>query len=200
MSRARRFASSSQASLATTRATRPARSASSAVRNRPLRIMSIATALPTARVSRCVPPAPGMIPSDVSGWPKRAVSEATMRSHAIASSQPPPRQKPDTAATSGVHRERIASALEEGTDGALRLLVQHRQRQPVARVADRLVPRDVAPPVELLLRVARRLRQLRRELLGDLVDPRVQLVPRYGPVDEPPLGGLAGGDLVAEHD
>ena len=45
----------------------------------------------------------------VSGWPKRAVSEATIRSHDMASSQPPPRQKPDTAATSGVHSARIAS-------------------------------------------------------------------------------------------
>ena len=76
---------------------------------RPLRITSIATALPTARVSRCVPPAPGMIPSVVSGWPNCAVSEATIRSQAMASSQPPPRQKPETAATSGVRSSRIVS-------------------------------------------------------------------------------------------
>ena len=61
IARATAFASSSQASLATTRATSPARSASSAVRKRPERITSIAFALPIARVRRCVPPAPGMI-------------------------------------------------------------------------------------------------------------------------------------------
>ena len=76
---------------------------------RPLRIMSIATALPTARVRRCVPPAPGMTPRLISGWPNLADSEATIRSHAIASSHPPPRQKPETAATRGVRRLRIAS-------------------------------------------------------------------------------------------
>ena len=38
-----------------------------------------------------------------------AVSEATIRSQLIASSQPPPRQKPETAATSGVRTARIAS-------------------------------------------------------------------------------------------
>ena len=87
---------------ATTRATRRERWASSAERKRPVRIMSIASALPTARVSRCVPPAPGMTPTPVSGWPNCALSEATIRSHAMASSQPPPRQYPETAATSGV--------------------------------------------------------------------------------------------------
>ena len=78
--------------------------------------MSIASALPTARASRWVPPAPGMMPSPVSGWPKRAVSEAMMRSQVIASSQPPPRHQPDTAATSGVESFRIAS--QRATRGA----------------------------------------------------------------------------------
>ena len=36
---------------------------------RPVRMSSIALALPIARVSRCVPPAPGMTPSRISGWP-----------------------------------------------------------------------------------------------------------------------------------
>ena len=71
--------------------------------------MSIASAFPTARASRCVPPAPGMMPSPVSGCPNRAVSDATIRSHVIASSQPPPRHQPETAATSGVESFRIAS-------------------------------------------------------------------------------------------
>jgi hypothetical protein len=38
---------------------------------RPVSTMSIATDLPTARVSRCVPPAPGMMPRLISGWPNR---------------------------------------------------------------------------------------------------------------------------------
>ena len=45
-----------------TRDTRPARSASTASSRRPVRIMSMASALPTARGSICVPPAPGMRP------------------------------------------------------------------------------------------------------------------------------------------
>ena len=69
----------------------------------------MATALPTALVRRCVPPAPGMMPRLISGWPNRADSDATIRSQAIASSQPPPRQKPETAATRGVRSVRIAS-------------------------------------------------------------------------------------------
>src|SRR5437588_2043987 len=109
ISRATPFASSSHASLATTRATSPCASASRAESMRPVRIMSIAIALPTARVRGCVPPAPGRPPRLISGWPNAAVSEATIRSQSIASSQPPPRQKPDTAATIGVRTFRIAS-------------------------------------------------------------------------------------------
>ena len=68
---------------------------------RPVRISSIARALPIARVSRCVPPAPGMTPSRISGWPNVASSPATIMSQVIASSQPPPRANPRTAAMSG---------------------------------------------------------------------------------------------------
>ena len=46
--------------------------------------------LPTKRVSRWVPPEPGMVPMVISGWPNLAVSAAMMKSHIIASSQPPP--------------------------------------------------------------------------------------------------------------
>ena len=45
----------------------------------------------------------------VSGWPTLALSDATTMSQDSASSQPRPRQNPETAATSGVHRLRIAS-------------------------------------------------------------------------------------------
>ena len=44
-----------------------------------------------AGIVRCVPPAPGMMPTRISGWPNCASSAATIRSHASASSQPPPR-------------------------------------------------------------------------------------------------------------
>ena len=76
---------------------------------RPVRIISIALALPTARVSRCVPPMPGMTPSLISGWPNLALSAAMMMSHIMASSQPPPSAKPATAATTGL-RARAASS------------------------------------------------------------------------------------------
>jgi hypothetical protein len=47
-------------------------------------------ALPTARGRRWVPPAPGMTPRLISGWPNLAVSLAMMKSHIMAISQPPP--------------------------------------------------------------------------------------------------------------
>lgn len=46
--------------------------------------------LPMARARRCVPPAPGMTPRLISGWPNLAVGEARMMSVERASSQPPP--------------------------------------------------------------------------------------------------------------
>ena len=83
-------ASSSRSAAGTTRDTRPQRSASAASIIRPVRHMSIAFDLPTKRVSRCEPPMPGMTPSVISGWPNLAVSAAMMKSHIMASSQPPP--------------------------------------------------------------------------------------------------------------
>ena len=83
-------ASSSSLSAATTRETRPARSASAASIMRAVRTRSMALALPTARGRRCVPPAPGRMPSLISGWPNFAVSAAMVKSHIIDSSQPPP--------------------------------------------------------------------------------------------------------------
>mmetsp|Transcript_14833 Transcript_14833/g.42524 ORF Transcript_14833/g.42524 Transcript_14833/m.42524 type:complete len:226 (+) Transcript_14833:443-1120(+) len=68
----------------------------------PVRISSMALDLPTARISLCVPPTPGMVPSLISGWPNFASSEAMMMSQDIASSQPPPRAKPLTAAMTGL--------------------------------------------------------------------------------------------------
>eukprot|EP00975_Prorocentrum_lima_P011561 2456508-Prorocentrum_lima.AAC.1 len=57
---------------------------------RAVRIMSMALALPTARMSRCVPPPPGMTPRVISGCPNCADSPAMIMSHIMASSQPPP--------------------------------------------------------------------------------------------------------------
>mmetsp|Transcript_90450 Transcript_90450/g.193968 ORF Transcript_90450/g.193968 Transcript_90450/m.193968 type:complete len:216 (-) Transcript_90450:23-670(-) len=68
---------------------------------RPVRMRAIALDLPIARINRCVPPAPGMMPSLISGWPKTALSLASMMSHIMAISQPPPKAKPFTAAITG---------------------------------------------------------------------------------------------------
>src|SRR5690554_6105374 len=57
-------------------ATRPACSASRASIWRPVRHISMALALPMARVRRWVPPIPGSTPRLISGWPKRALSAA----------------------------------------------------------------------------------------------------------------------------
>ena len=91
----------------TTRFTRPMRSASAASRIRPVRTISLARPSPTMRGSLWVPPAPGRIPSPVSGWPSRADSPATRRSQARASSHPPPRAQPVTAATVGTRSASI---------------------------------------------------------------------------------------------
>ncbi len=48
-----------------------------------------------------MPPAPGMIPSRISGWPILALSAANRKSQAIASSHPPPSAYPVTAAMVG---------------------------------------------------------------------------------------------------
>mmetsp|Transcript_7532 Transcript_7532/g.24830 ORF Transcript_7532/g.24830 Transcript_7532/m.24830 type:complete len:202 (+) Transcript_7532:3-608(+) len=85
----------------TTLATRPACWASSAEIWRAVRHISMARLLPTERTRRCVPPAPGMMPRPISGWPNFALGPAMIRSHIIASSQPPPRAKPFTAAMIG---------------------------------------------------------------------------------------------------
>ena len=67
-------------------------------RRRRSRFISSALFSPTSRGRRCVPPKPGMIPSLISGWPKSADCAAMRTSHAIASSQPPPKARPLTAA------------------------------------------------------------------------------------------------------
>ena len=70
--------------------TRPMASASSALTKRPVKMMSFARLGPTSRLSRWVPPAPGMMPSRTSGWPSVASSAAIRMSAHSASSHPPP--------------------------------------------------------------------------------------------------------------
>mmetsp|Transcript_18997 Transcript_18997/g.58481 ORF Transcript_18997/g.58481 Transcript_18997/m.58481 type:complete len:261 (-) Transcript_18997:124-906(-) len=98
-------ASSTSASGAWTDATRPAASASSAPICSPVRHMRMALDLPIARTSRCVPPAPGIVPSRISGWPNLAAAPQIMMSHIMASSQPPPSANPFTAAIVGVRSD-----------------------------------------------------------------------------------------------
>src|SRR4029453_7142780 len=90
--------------------------------------------------------------------------------------------------------------LEEALDRRLRLLGRHREREPVAGVVDRLVPGEVAPEVEVLLRVACRLRELAREVLDHAVDLGVELGGRDDAVHEAPLLALLRRDLLAHQD
>ena len=57
---------------------------------------------PTRRGTRCVPPAPGMMPSVTSGRPTTAPGLAMRASQPSASSKPPPRAAPCSAATTGL--------------------------------------------------------------------------------------------------
>ena len=65
---------------------------------RPVRSRSRTTALPRSRLSRGMPPKPGISPRRSSGKQKRAILSATIRSHVSASSNPPPNVTPWTAA------------------------------------------------------------------------------------------------------
>ncbi len=72
----------------------PASSASFALACRADRMRSSARATPASRGIRCVPPAPGMMPSVTSGRPIRALGRATRAWAAIATSSPPPSAVP----------------------------------------------------------------------------------------------------------
>ena len=88
--RAQASAAAYTSSAGTTRSTMPIASASSALMNRPVKMRSLARLGPTSRVSRWVPPMPGITPSSTSGWPRVALSAAKRTSAHSASSQPPP--------------------------------------------------------------------------------------------------------------
>ncbi len=76
--------------------------ASAAFSRRPVRIRSFARPGPIRRVSRWVPPPPGMMPSFTSVSASSAAGAATRRSHASESSVPPPSAAPFTAAMNTV--------------------------------------------------------------------------------------------------
>src|SRR5262245_4260386 len=97
--RAQATAVSSSSSSGTRASARPQRDASGARTASPVRFISRAFDAPTSRGRRWVPPNPGMIPRLISGWPKTAEYAATRKSHAMASSQPPPKAIALTAAT-----------------------------------------------------------------------------------------------------
>src|SRR5262245_30452180 len=104
------------------------------------------------------------------------------------------------APSRSVRTSSLTLLLEEALDRRLRLLGRHRECEPVTRVVDRLVPREVAPAVEVLLRVARRLGELPSEVFDHAVDLGVELGRRHDAVHEPPLFGLRGRDLLAHED
>ena len=106
-----------------------------------VRISSFAKPIDVARASRCVPPHPGMTPRVTSGCPNRAVSAATRTSHARAISQPPPRAKPLTAATTGVPRPSIRFATRWPRSANAR----------ASRAVGRAHVADVGPGAERLL-------------------------------------------------
>mmetsp|Transcript_2256 Transcript_2256/g.4833 ORF Transcript_2256/g.4833 Transcript_2256/m.4833 type:complete len:200 (+) Transcript_2256:307-906(+) len=71
----------------------------------PVQMSSLARDAPINRGSLCVPPAPGMIASEVSGSPRTAFVEAIRMSAARANSRPPPTATPSMAATTGMGRD-----------------------------------------------------------------------------------------------
>src|SRR3989304_3639409 len=74
------------------------------------------------------------------------------------------------------------------------------QGQPVAGVADGEVPGEIAPEVQLLLGVARHLRQLVDQLLPQPLHRGVQFRARDDLIDPAPGQGLLRRDLLAEEE
>ena len=102
-----------------------------------------------------MPPAPGMMPSPTSGKPTFAVETATRRSHASASSHPPPSACPLIAAivgngsASSSSRMRLHEPVERDEGRAVGELVDVRSggERPIAGAGhDRAVDRVVVRP------------------------------------------------------
>ena len=137
---------------------------------RPVRISSFAAATPAIRASRCVPPAPGMIPSRTSVSPISAVSAAIRMSQASASSSPPPNATPFTAAMVGRGNAASASmsALISPRKTRVSSSVQVRRSFEIRARRERLVAlarqhqhAEVGAPGNLTRQVAAKLGQLR---------------------------------------
>ena len=94
--------SAANASFSTAFVTTPNEAASSAVRRLPNITSSFAFAWPRSRTSLWLPPAPGTRPRLTSVCPNLARFAAIRKSHARASSRPPPKQWPLIAATVGL--------------------------------------------------------------------------------------------------
>ncbi len=101
-SRARASAAARAPPGATTRLTRPMRSASTAPTGRPVSTRSRAREAPIRRGSRTVPPSISGTPQRRQKTPSTASSAATLRSHHAASSSPPATAYPSIAATTGL--------------------------------------------------------------------------------------------------
>ncbi len=98
--------------------TRPAASASFAGIGSPDRIIGSAFSMPTRRGRRCVPPAPGIRPSLISGRPSRVPGAATRKWQPSVISSPPPSGVPCTAAMVGLA---TSSIVRDDVDQARRL-------------------------------------------------------------------------------
>ncbi len=93
-------ASSSSAALVTAFSMWSESALSARIRS-PVNSISAASVLPMSLVRRCVPPPPGIIARFISGNPNEASSDANLKSHASAISNPPPRQYPLIFASTG---------------------------------------------------------------------------------------------------
>ena len=93
----------------------------------------IALATPTRRGSRCVPPAPGIMPSVTSGSPTTVPGSATRASQPSASSNPPPSAAPCNAATTGLATNSMAR-MTAGNCGSSSGLPNSRRSEPATKV------------------------------------------------------------------
>mmetsp|Transcript_27940 Transcript_27940/g.88997 ORF Transcript_27940/g.88997 Transcript_27940/m.88997 type:complete len:262 (+) Transcript_27940:1871-2656(+) len=116
---ASRSRSSSSPPAGTTSSTRPMSWASAGPSGRPEVMTLMACLTPTSRGRRCVPPAPGRMPSFTSGSESVAPSAATRAWQPMATSRPPPMALPWMAATTGLEQSSSASHTS-GSTGASR--------------------------------------------------------------------------------
>ena len=92
---------SSSSSASTSAFAIPQSNASCALMRRPVSTTSAARVRPISPGSRCEPPAPGMIPSVISGRPNCAFEVMIRKSQPSATSQPIPNANPSTTAIVG---------------------------------------------------------------------------------------------------